>query len=179
MPVNLNSSKSYGGELIISSQPAKFITLSGTFSYYRTDVDASNYLSGTTNSASSWSARAMSTVSLPANFMLQLSYFYRGKRVTAQGTMQPFQSFDAAVKKDFFDKKLSVSLRVNDIFNNAKFRIEFDDPTFSEIMERRRDTRTVTLNITYNFGQQEKNKQEKRKKKNDNNNDDSDEDFDY
>jgi outer membrane receptor protein involved in Fe transport len=177
MPVNLNSSKSYGSELIISSQPVKFITLNGTFSYFRTDVDASNYLSGKENSASSWSARAMSTISLPSDIMLQLSYFYRGKRVTAQGTMLPFQSFDAAVKKDFFDKSLSVSLRVNDILNNAKFRIEFYDPAFSEIMERRRDTRTVTLNITYNFGQKESGK-EKRKKRSEENNDNG-EDFDY
>lgn len=178
MPVNLNSSKSYGGELIISSQPVKFITFNGTFSYYRTDVDANNYQSGT-NSASSWSARAMSGITLPANFMLQLSYFYRGKRVTAQGTMLPFQSFDAAIKKELFDKRLSISLRVNDIFNNAKFRVEFYDPSFSEIMERRRDTRTVSLNITYNFGQKENPKQDRRKKKNEDNNNENGEDYEY
>ena len=179
MPINLNSSKSYGGELFINMQPAKFLSLNGTFSYYKTEVDASNFQSGLTNSASSWSARGMSTITLPAEFLLQLTYFYHGKRVTAQGFMEPFQSFDAAVKKDLFDKKLSISLRVNDIFNNAKFRVQFIDPQYSEIFERRRDSRTISLNITYNFGQKDNDKSNKRKKKNEDNNDNGYDDVDF
>jgi outer membrane receptor protein involved in Fe transport len=179
MPFNLNSSKSYGGELIINSQPAKFISLNGTLSYYKTEVDASNFQSGLTNSASTWSARGMSSITLPADFMVQLTYFYRGKRVTAQGTMEPFQSFDAAIKKELFDKRLSFSLRVNDIFDNAKFRVEFNDPYFSEVFERRRDSRTITLNITYNFGQKDPDKQRKKKKDSEENNDNEDDGMDF
>jgi outer membrane receptor protein involved in Fe transport len=179
MPFNLNSSKSYGGELIINSQPAKFISLNGTLSYYKTEVDASNFQSGLTNRASTWSARGMSSITLPADFMVQLTYFYRGKRVTAQGTMEPFQSFDAAIKKELFDKRLSFSLRVNDIFDNAKFRVEFNDPYFSEVFERRRDSRTITLNITYNFGQKDPDKQRKKKKDSEENNDNEDDGMDF
>lgn len=177
MPVNLNNSKSYGGELLINLQPAKFFSLNGTLSYFKTEVDASNLESGLTNSATSWTARGMSTIMLPADITVQLTYFYRGKRVTAQGTMEPFQSFDAGIKKDFFDKKLSLSLKVNDILDNAKFRIEFYDPDYSEIMERTRDSRTIALNITYNFGQADKKQDRKKKNNGDDNN--SDDDFDY
>jgi len=175
--VNLNSSKSYGGELMINSQPVKFISLNGTFSYYKTEVDASNFQSGLTNSTSSWTARSMATITLPAEFILQMNYFYMGKRVTAQGTMEPFQSFDAAIKKELFNKRLSLSLRVNDILNNARFRIEFNDQYFSEVMERRRDSRTVNFNITYNFGQKDDDKSNKRKKKNDDDNGNDDFEF--
>jgi outer membrane receptor protein involved in Fe transport len=179
MPVNLNNSRSYGGELIISSQPAGFLNINGTLSYFKTDVDANNIQYGLTNSASSWSARGMASVSLPAGIMIQLSYFYRGKRVTAQGTMEPFQMLNAAVKKDFFDKKLSLSLRVNDILDAAKFKIQFSDPLYNEVFERRRDSRTITLNLTYNFGQKDNEKQGRKKKNNNEDNNNDEDEIDY
>lgn len=178
MPVNMNNSISFGGELIINLQPVKFFSLNGTFSYFKTEVDASNIQSGMTNSASSWSSRSMASLILPSDFMIQLSYFYMGKRVTMQGTMDPFQSFDAAVKKELFDKRLSLSIRVNDIFNNSKFRVQFYDYDFNEVFERKRDSRILTLNITYNFGQKENN-QDKRKKKSNDEKNNGDEDLGY
>jgi len=176
--VNLNSSKTYGGELIVSSQPARFLNVNGTLSYYRTDVDASNLSEGGSNSTNTWSARGMGTILLPADFSIQMSYFYSGKRVTSNGIMEPFQAFDAAVKKDLFDKKLSLTLRASDIFNTSKFAMTTDDVDFHEYSERTRDSRGLFFNITYKFGQQDK-KQQGKKRKEDNNNNEGDEDFGY
>jgi outer membrane receptor protein involved in Fe transport len=175
--VNYNKVKSYGGEMIVNLTPVKIWNFNGTFSYYKTDVDATNLSTGLTNSGYSWSTRLMSNLTLPADFFLQLSYFYSGKHITAQGTFQPFQSFDAAIKKDLFDKKFSITLRANDIFDNAKMRMEFYDPAFTEIFERKRDSRALSLNVTYNFGQKDENRMDKRKKKktDDNNNNGDDE----
>jgi len=175
--VNLNSSKSYGGELIVSSQPTRSLNFNGTFSYFRTEVDATNLQSGLKNAVSTWSARAMSTLNLPANFSLQMSYFYRGKRVTSNGTINPFQSFDAAIKKDLFDKKLSLTLRASDIFKTAKFVVNIDDVYYREYAERVRDFRGLYLNITYKFGQEEKKQRDKRKGENNQNEEDTDFDF--
>lgn len=166
--VNYNSSRSYGGEMIVNLMPAKFMNLNGTFSYYRSEVDATNLSPGLSNKGDSWTARVMGTFILPADFNVQMSYFYSGRRVSAQGTFEPLQSFDMAVKKDLFDKKLSLIVRVSDLFDQSKFRFNFNDADFSEISERRRNSRTLFLNITYNFGQQDK-KQERRKKGNNEN----------
>ena len=176
--VNYNSSKSYGGEMIVTAQPLKFWSVNGTFSYFKTEVDGSNINSTYTNNGYSWSARAMSNLFLPSEISLQLSYFYSGKRVSAQGTFEPFQFFDAAVKKDFFDKRVSLSLRVSDILNTAKFRANIFGENFTEIFERRRDSRTFFLNISYKFGKQEKRQQDRKKRDNnrDNNGDDG---FDF
>jgi outer membrane receptor protein involved in Fe transport len=175
--VNLSSSKSYGGELIVSSQPARFLNINGTFSYYRTEVDATNLQDGLKNAASTWSARAMSTLTLPADLSLQVSYFYTGKRVTSNGTIDPFQSFDAAIKKDLFDKRLSLTLRASDIFNTAKFVVNIDDLHFHEYAERVRDSRGLYLNISYKFGQEEKKQSGKRKRENNQNEEEPDFDF--
>ncbi len=172
--VNLNKSKSYGGELIISSHPAKFLSFSGTFSFYRNELDASNLQNATSNAANIWSARGMSNIILPADFSAQLSYFYHGKRVTPNGSIDPFQSFDAAIKKDFLDKKLSITLRATDIFNTSKFRFNFNDAAFTETSERIRDSRGLFLNISYKFGKEEKQKDRKRKENENNNNEEND-----
>lgn len=177
--VNYNKVRSYGGEMIVNLSPVKIWNFNGTFSYYKTEVDATNLTTGLTNSGYSWSTRLMSNLSLPADLFLQLSYFYSGKHITAQGTFQPFQSFDAAIKKDLFDKKLSITLRANDIFDNSKMRMEFYDPAFSEISERKRNSQALSLNVTYNFGQKDDNRMDKRKKKKSDDNNNGDEDFDY
>lgn len=178
--VNYNKSKSYGGELIINTQPVKSWTLNGSFSYYKTEVDATNIGSGLTNSSYVWSARASSTLSLPADLSLQLTYFYSGKNVTAQGTFDPFSMFDAALKKDFFDKRLSLTFRVSDIFESAKFKANINGTGFSETFERTHDQRNFFLNLSYRFGQQEKKGMDKGKKRNnDNNNNNGDDGIDF
>ncbi len=172
--VNYNKSKSYGGELILNLQPVKFWSINNTFSYYKTEVDATNIGSGLTNSGYSWTARSMSTLTLPADMSLQLSYFYSGKNYSAQGTFEPFSMLDAAFKKDFFEKRLSITLRVSDIFDNAKFKANIKGTGFTETFERRRDSRTLFLNLTYRFGQQEKKSMDKGRKKDNNNRDSND-----
>lgn len=176
--VNLNKSRSYGGELIINSSPAKFINFNGTVSFYRNELDASNLQNASSNSANIWSTRVMSNLFLPADFSAQLSYFYSGKRVTPNGTVDPMQSFDAAIKKDLFDKSLSITLRATDIFNTAKFKFNFTDASFIETAERQRDSRGLFLNISYKFGKEEKQKQPRERRRNNDNNEDEN-DFDY
>ena len=119
----------------------------------------------------------MTNITLPMDFGLQASYFYSGKRFTPQGYIEPFQSLDAALKKDLFDKKLSVTFRVSDLLNTQKFVMHLNDPEFSQQAERRRDTRTFFLNLSYNFGNADK-MQEKRKQQN-KNEDNGDEDLGY
>jgi outer membrane receptor protein involved in Fe transport len=175
--VNYNKSSSYGGEVLVNSQPFKFWTLNGTFSYYKTEVDASNLGSGQRNSGYTWSARGMTSFILPADLSMQLSYFYHGMRISAQGSFEPFQMMDVSVKKDLFDKKLSVSFRVSDVFNTGKFRANITGDNFTQIFERSRDSRAFFLNLTYKFGQEDK--KQNRKKRENNNDSDSDDGFDY
>lgn len=168
---NLNSSNSYGAELLISSQPLDFFGLNGNVSYYKTDVTGSNLSSGASNSAYSWSTRLSGNLTLPSDFGVQVSYMYSGKRVTAQGVFNPMQILDAALKKDFFDKNLTLTLRMGDILNSAKFSFNLNDPAFTETAQRRRDSRSIFLDISYKFGTEEKKKgkrqKDERKKEND------------
>jgi outer membrane receptor protein involved in Fe transport len=162
--VNYASSKSYGAELIFNSQPVQFWNINGSVSYYKTKIDASNISSAYVNEGSTWSGRVSSSLFLPYQFSLQLSYFYSGDILAAQATVEPFSSFDAALRKDLFDGKLTATLRVSDIFNTLKFRVNINnDVNFRELLVRKRDTRVLNFSLSYKFGEADKNQQRRRR----------------
>ncbi|MBP9096166.1 MAG: TonB-dependent receptor [Ignavibacteria bacterium] len=164
---NFASSKSYGFELTMNASPVKTWTINGTVGYSKTENDATN-LTGLTNTAYSWNGRLFTTLSLPADFGLQFTYFYSGKNISAQGQIDPFSSADISLKKDFMDKRLSLNLRVGDVFNSQKFHGTISDINFYDEFERRRDSRSVFLSLTYKFGSE--GKQDRKKKREPNNN---------
>jgi outer membrane receptor protein involved in Fe transport len=178
---NLNASNSYGAEFLISSQPTDAIGINGNISYFRTDVSGTNLGEQVQNSAYSWSSRLTTNINLPLDFGIQVSYSYSGKRVTSQGVFEPIRLLDAAVKKDFFNKSLTVSLRAGDILNTSRFKSTINDPQFYQTAERSRDSRSIFVNLNYKFGTEEKQKRGGRKKKNENNKNDNEDDtgFDY
>jgi len=159
---NFASSKSYGFELTANANPFKSLMVNATIGYSKTENDATN-LTGQTNTAYSWNGRMFSTLSLPDDFGLQFTYMYSGKNISAQGEIDPFSTADISLKKDFMDKKLSLNLRVSDIFNSQKFHGTISDINFYDEFERRRDSRTVFLSLTYKFGTESK--MDRRKKR--------------
>lgn len=175
---NLNSSKSYGIDFIVNSQILKWWNVNGNLSFYRSEVNASNISEGLTNETDSWSARVSSGMSIPDIFDLQLTYFYSGKRISANGSVEPIQSLDAAVKKEFLDRRASIGFRISDIFNTLKFKIRTGDERYTQESVRRRNSRTAFLTFTYNIGSSEKGK-DRRSKRNERKDNDPgpDEDF--
>ncbi len=161
---NLNSSKSYGLDFIVNSQILKWWNVNGNLSFYRSEVNASNISANLVNETDSWSARVSSAMNIPDLFDLQLTYFYSGKRISANGSVEPIQSLDAAVKKEFFNRRMSIGFRISDVFNTMKFRIRTGDDRYTQESERRRNSRTAFVTFTYNIGSTEKGKDRRGKK---------------
>lgn len=154
---NFQTSDTYGAELIFNSRPTDWLSINGSVSYFTMKVNAENLPGGQKNENSTGSGRISASVRLPDLFNLQASYFYSGEFVTAQAIVEPFQSFDAAISKDFFDGAATVSFRVSDIFNLSKFALSIDDPLYTETLDFKRDSRSANLSVTFRFGEQDKN----------------------
>ncbi len=176
---NANSSNSYGAELMFSAQPSNALNVIGTISYYRTDITGGNLTQGETNSAYSWSSRLSSSLNLPWETALQVSYMYNGKRVSAQGTFNPMHTLDVALKKDFFDDNLTITLRGGDLLNTSKMSYNVNDVDFVESGTRRRDSRSILLNLNYKFGTPDKGKKKNKKGDDTKNRDDDSNDMGY
>ncbi|HMS64254.1 MAG TPA: TonB-dependent receptor [Ignavibacteria bacterium] len=162
--LNLNSSYTYGLDLIINSQILKWWNVNGNFSFYQTEVDAENIVSGLVNETNSWSARASTSMNIPDIVDVQVSYFYTGKRISATGTMQPMQSVDLTLNKNLLDNKMSFGFRIADLFNTLKFTGNIAAENYIQDFSRRRNSRTAFLTFTYNFGTKDKSDNRKNKK---------------
>ncbi|MGE4289761.1 MAG: outer membrane beta-barrel protein [Salinivirgaceae bacterium] len=113
---NIGTDYALGVEFMANLNPAK---------WYTTNLMADLYdyrLKGTLADSSinqhdfSWTARWNNTFKAGPNTRFQFDVFYRSPSVTAQGRSEGFFSTSAAVKQDFFKRKLSATLQVRDVF---------------------------------------------------------------
>lgn len=166
---NMANSQSYGLEFVTSGNLTKWWSLNGSISYFNTKVSGTSSI-GTAldNSSNTWAGKLMMNFTFPDLFDVQFGYNYSGKRVTATGSMDPMQSLDIAVKKDFFFKKLSLTLRVSDALNTQKFAMEYNSSDIISQSVRRRDSRNIFLTVSYRFGTDQQKQERKKRHENSN-----------
>jgi len=173
---NLNSAKSYGLEYTMSGHPFKWWNVNANATYFRMIISGNDANAALNNDNYSYTAKLSNNFSLLNLFDLQLSYNYRGPTILPQGRMDPVQSFDIAIKKDIFDKKVSIGFRVSDLFNQIKYSSETSGPGYIQNMTRVRSSRVAFLTFSYRFGSdgQHDKPTKKQKPKDENENNDSD-----
>ena len=173
---NTQTEESYGAELLVNSRITQWLSFNGNISYFTTKVNADNIEAGLTNENSSFRGRGALNMRLPDLFNLSVSYFYSGKRTSPQGTVDPFQSLDASISKDFWDGRATLGLNFRDIFGASKFNVVINDPEYTQTFTGKRDSQSANLNFTYRFG--DFGKKEKKRRENGQPDDDGG-DFDY
>jgi hypothetical protein len=82
---------------------------------------------------------------------LQFNVNYNSPSVSSQGTREGFFRTDAAVKQDFFERKLSLTVQVRDIFSTAKHEFSSQGQNFYRYNYFTRESPMVMLNLRYNF----------------------------
>lgn len=182
---NLHSSHSYGVEISYQQGLWKFWNMNINASLFQTIVNDSIYDASLRNDLS-WRIRWNNTFVLPLDFSIQLSANYRSKTITlnsmgfesggaGQGIMNPRWNVDLGIKKSFLNKTLSLSLQVRDIFNSQQTHVKSYGTSnrayYESVMDQRRDSRSVSLTLTYSFSNY-KMKQKKRREVDDESGDD-------
>lgn len=89
------------------------------------------------------------------NFSGQLSANYRSPRVVAQGTTSHSYSIDIGLRHTFLNKQLALALNVRDILDSRARRNITWGEGFWQFSENRWHSRSVSLTLTYNFGNQQ------------------------
>lgn len=169
---NISKAESYGLEFILTGNIVKWWNINANFSYFKTIIKGGSNGEFDNNSYN-WSTKFMTGLTFPKLFDVQISYFYSGKILTAQGNLEPFQSMDLAIKKDFFEKKASLSFRVSDLFNTMKFAYFSNTPDFITNFVRKRDTRAAYLTLSIRLGTEQNHQQRKKKNEHEDNNNDN------
>ncbi|MGE5400978.1 MAG: TonB-dependent receptor domain-containing protein [Ignavibacteriales bacterium] len=164
--MNLNTGTSYGAELIANKPLLEWWKINVNFSYFRTIINGNAAGNSVSTDNYSWTGKLNSNMTLWENINLMIMANYKAPQITAQGRSKELYSADAAVRRDFLDGKLSVTLRISDIFNTMKYNSETYGPGFYINSRSSMDSRAVFLGLTYKINNYNKPK-EKEKNGND------------
>ncbi len=88
------------------------------------------------------------------DFSGQLTAAYRSPRVVAQGTTSHSYSIDIGLRHTFLNKQLALALNVRDILDSRARRNTTWGEGFWQFSENRWHSRSISLTLTYNFGNQ-------------------------
>ena len=108
------------------------------------------------------------TLNIPSIARLELSGNGRAKMKITTGEIPANYRINLGIQKRFLQNRLTVTFKVNDIFNTGKFIIDTDNivtnsvtqETYRQLMyaERQRQKRFASVVLNYNFGKQQKKK---------------------
>lgn len=151
---NLAKSTSYGVELTATHPLFEWLKLNGSVSYFNTRFEGLSAV----RQDNSWISKLNTNFLISKDFNFQINANYNSPIVTAQGRIKEVFTTDFAVKKDFMDGQLSLTLRVSDIFNSRKFDSETFGQNFFTASFRKMESRVAYLGISYRLSPGNSNK---------------------
>lgn len=152
-PDNRGKSNTYGLEMILQGGFAKWWTFNSSIDYFSTNIFNNTGINDFDKTYNAWSVRFSTNAAIPDIVDIQLFYFYMGKQINSQGEIQPFQMMNIALQKSFFDKKLVLGFRVNDLLNQQKFNLKASGTDFSQTVYQKTNSRAAFFTVTFNFGE--------------------------
>jgi len=156
---NLNRDYSLGGEIMGNINVNKWLLVNATFTLYnyklKGELDGKSVDKETTN----YSGRLNTTVKFTPDSRLQLTGFYRGPSVSAQGDQKGMMFTNLAYRQDFMKKKLSATLSVRDVLGTAHFEGTSYGDNFKSTFRMTREPRVVMLTLSYKINNYKLDKQ--------------------
>jgi len=165
---NVAKSVSEGVEVVLKNHLFRFLDLTTTANLYYYKIDGFSYnidgqtITGEKDDNFSFNARVMASFALPYDISLQLNARYRAKQVITQGYREPNYRIDFGLRKNFFNKLITLSINCRDVLNSGKWESFTESDTFTRHQLNKRGSRRVNFTLTYNFGNQKPRKRQER-----------------
>ncbi|MCI5055179.1 MAG: outer membrane beta-barrel family protein, partial [Flavobacteriales bacterium] len=162
---NLNSSDSYGYEVIFSGQVIKWLRLNFSLNAFRTVFNGDNLVGdGVGQEGFGWNSNLGAFVKLQEDLQIQFNYKYVDPGAHSQGIILPRHMMELAVSKKILDKKGSIALRATDVFNTKIFRFNSRGPGYYHEGTFKWETQIAYASFSYKFGNQKLQKKKAKKK---------------
>lgn len=166
---NSAQSLAYGVEFTMRNTFLEIFELTSNVNLYNSRVDASNVEVGLVNEQFTWFIKENLNVRLPGDIRLQLIGEYqsrtafsmggggrfggwRGVSNTAQGYTLPNWFLDVALRKDFFKRKLNLTVAMQDVFRSRINGSYSESAFFIQETSSLRNPQLVRVNLSYRFG---------------------------
>lgn len=146
---NADEDHSLGVELMANVNVTKWWQLNLTGNVFRYQLNGEVDGERISSVSNTWRTNFNSSFKLKWDTRFQLTGFYNGPSKTLQGEQDGFFVINAAVRKEFLKKQLSVALNARDIFATGANSFTSSGETFYTYNKFRREAPVVTLNLTY------------------------------
>ena len=156
---NVAKSQSSGLELVVKNKLFRRLDLTTTanafyyqidgFKFYPEDGDV---VTGKKNHNFTWNARMQASLMLPYDMTVQATGNYRARQVITQGYRKANFGFDLGVRKNFFNKQLTLAINCRDLFNTRKWEFVSEGDGFRRHQMFHRKAPNINATLTWNFG---------------------------
>ena len=151
-----------GADVTFTFRPKPFMNIMLNANVYNKDIYAEMDTYTVKRNDFSYDAKIIFSSSFLKRYQAQLMGFYRSKNPTLQGQSDEMLFANASIRGDFFNKKLSVNLSVQDMLNTQKNKSLTDTPNLYSVSESWSNSQYVMLGLTFRFGKIEMEKEQKR-----------------
>lgn len=158
-PYNVSTEESYGVEINISKDVAKWYQVSGNANFFQSYVPGGSVTFGEETTtfneakATSLSSRISNNFKFSKLFDAQVNVNYRAPRNTVQGKSLSVTSVDIGMTRDILKGNGTLAFNVSDLFNTRKWRSETFNENSTQYSEFQWRTTTATLSFTYRLNQ--------------------------
>jgi len=155
---NIGKDYSLGTELFLNFDPMENwnVNLMGNLYDYKIE----GALNGIpfTRTSFNWNARFNNTFKITNTTQFQVNISYNSPSVSSQGKREGFMFTHLAVKQELFDKMLTATLNVRDLFGTSKFESVNESSDFYNYYYSERESPVVMLNLRFNINNYKNNK---------------------
>lgn len=157
--INASTTNRYGAEFTLQHKIGSNFDITPTIDLQYKTVSANLEKFDLSNKGFNWEAKLITNYKIISpkrfwnDFSFQLTGEYESEQVIPQGREKPQYSADLAIKKEFLkDRKASITLGVNDIFNSRRWGTIYDTEQFYQDSYRRWSVRSFRLTFSLRFG---------------------------
>ncbi len=146
---NLNRDYSMGGEVMGNLNLAKWLLINTSFTLYNYQLKGEVLGRSVNRESTNYSGRMNATIKFSTEKRLQLTGFYRGPSVSAQGDQKGMVFTNLSYRQDFMKKKLSATLSLRDVFGTMKMQGTSSGDNFKSTFKMTREPRVLMLTLSY------------------------------
>lgn len=146
---NLNTGYNYGLEFIFDWQILQWWKINVSVNLYESTIEGTALLGNKDKSSFQASGKFSSYMNLPGDWTLQLSGQYWAPWLDLQTEMEANYWVDLAVKKDVFQKRGTINLRVSDVLCTGGWGHKTYDAQMNRVVRAKRLSPTVTIGFSW------------------------------
>jgi hypothetical protein len=136
-------------EFIFDWQIFQWWKINVSINVYQSYIEGTELLHNQSTSSLQASGKFSSFMTLPKDWTIQLSGQYWAPWLDLQTQMDPGYWADLAVKKDVFNKRGTINLRVSDVFCTGGWGHTTYSQTFNRVVKAKRLSPVVTLGFSW------------------------------